>query len=34
MIKLQGGSEQRAATERTIEGISLEEQYDDGQIRL
>ncbi len=34
MIKLQGGSAQRAAMERSIEGISLVEEDDDGIIRL
>jgi twitching motility protein PilU len=34
MIKLQGGTEQRAAMDRVIEGISLEEQNDDGILRL
>ena len=34
MIKLQGGSAQRAAMDRSIEGISLVDEDDDGIIRL
>jgi twitching motility protein PilU len=34
MIKLQGGSAQRAAMDRSIEGITLVDEDDDGIIRL